>query len=120
VEGTRVDQWLWAIRVYKTRTLATDSCRGGHVRVRGAAAKPATTVEIGDLVEARVHGRKRVVEVVRPVAKRVGPAVATECYIDHSPPPPPSESVRPLFPRERGSGRPSKRDRRVTDRFRTS
>ena len=88
VDGTRVDQWLWAIRLYRTRSSATDACRGGHVRVHGDAAKPATPIRVGDRVEARVHGRTRTFEVVRPIAKRVSATVAAECYIDHSPPAP--------------------------------
>lgn len=119
MEATRVDQWLWAVRICKTRSEATATCRGGHVRVNGTPAKPATPLRIGDRVEARVHGRERILEVVRPIDKRVGAPVAAECLIDHSPPPPPSEHLRPLFPRESGAGRPTKRDRRRTERFRS-
>jgi ribosome-associated heat shock protein Hsp15 len=118
MDSTRVDRWLWAVRLFKTRGAATDACRGGHVRVNGAAAKPATTVRAGDRVEAYVHGRHRVVEVVEPVAKRVGPAIASACLVDHSPPAPPREHVTPTFARDPGSGRPTKRERRRLDRFR--
>ena len=59
METTRVDQWVWAIRLYKTRADATDACKGGHVRVNGTSAKPATPVRIGDRVEARVHDTDR-------------------------------------------------------------
>ena len=118
-ETVRVDQWLWGVRVCKTRSLATDACRAGHVRVNGAPAKPATPVRTGDRVDARLHGREYLLEVVRLVDKRVGAAVATECLIDHSPPRPPSaDGVAPLFARERGAGRPTKRDRRDLDRLR--
>ena len=119
VEDTRVDQWLWAIRLFKTRSLATDACRGGHVRVNGASAKPATPVRAGDRVEAYAHERTRIFEVVRAIDKRVGAPIAAECYVDHSPPPPPNEYVRRLFPRDAGTGRPTKRERRATDRFRS-
>lgn len=120
MEETRVDRWLWAVRLYKTRTNATDACRGGHVRVNGVAAKPATPVRVGDRVEAHVHGRDRILEVVRIIEKRVGAAVAAGCLVDHSPPPPPREEApRPVFERERGAGRPTKRDRRQLDRFRS-
>ncbi|HUS62018.1 MAG TPA: RNA-binding S4 domain-containing protein [Acidimicrobiales bacterium] len=117
-DAVRVDQWLWGVRMFKTRSLATDACRGGHVRVNGAVAKPATPVRIGDRVEGHVHGRERILEVVRLVDKRVGAPAATECMVDHSPPPPPKEEyVPPLFARERGAGRPTKRDRRDLDRL---
>jgi ribosome-associated heat shock protein Hsp15 len=114
---TRVDAWLWAVRVTKTRSQATDACRGGHVRVNGTPAKAATPVRVGDRVEARVAGRARVLEVGRLIDKRVGAPVAAECYVDHSPPPPARDEV-PVFARDRGAGRPTKRDRRRLDRFR--
>ena len=115
--SARVDRWLWAVRLYKTRPEATQACRGGHVRVNGAPAKPATPVKAGDRVEATVHGRRRVLEVVRTVDKRVGAPVAAECLVDHSPPPPPRDEA-PLFARPFGTGRPTKRERRQLDRFR--
>jgi ribosome-associated heat shock protein Hsp15 len=115
---TRVDAWLWAVRVTKTRSQATDACRGGHVRVNGASAKAATPVKVGDQVEARVTGRTRVLEVARLIDKRVGAPVAAECYVDRSPPPP-SRDDAPAFARDRGAGRPTKRDRRRLDRFRS-
>lgn len=116
-DSTRVDKWVWAIRLYKTRSEATDACRGGHVKVNGSSAKPATTVTIGDRVEARAHGTDRVVEVTRVIDKRVGPAVAAECFLDHTPPPPEVDPLR-VADRERGSGRPTKRERRQLDRWR--
>ena len=119
METARVDQWLWAVRLYKTRSNATDACRGGHVRVNGNPAKAATTVRAGDRIEAHVHGRERVLEVVQVLDKRVGAAVAATCLVDHSPPPPPKELDVPVFARERGAGRPTKRERRTLDRFRS-
>jgi ribosome-associated heat shock protein Hsp15 len=117
METTRVDRWVWAIRLYKTRGDATEACRGGHVRVNDKPAKPATPVKVGDQVVARVHGIDRIVEVVEVIDKRVGPPVAVTCYVDHTPPPPEDDGL-PIFERERGAGRPTKRDRRQLDRFR--
>lgn len=117
MEATRVDRWVWAVRLFKTRGDATDACRAGHVRVNGKPAKPATAVRVGDTVEARVHARDRVLEVVEVIDKRVGAPVAAGCYVDHSPPPPEDDGV-PVFERERGTGRPTKRDRRQLDRIR--
>jgi ribosome-associated heat shock protein Hsp15 len=120
VEETRVDRWLWAVRLYKTRSAATVACRGGHVRVNGSPAKPATSVRAGDRVDATVHSRLRSLEVVRVIDKRVGAPTAAECLVDHSPPPPSRADREPaVFTRERGSGRPTKRDRRQLDRFRS-
>jgi ribosome-associated heat shock protein Hsp15 len=119
MDSTRVDRWLWAVRLFKTRTDATDACRGGHVRVNGAAAKPATTVRPGDRVEAFVHERHRDLEVVEIIDKRVGAPAAARCFVDNSPPPPPREErLVPLFSRDPGAGRPTKRERRAIDRFR--
>lgn len=118
MEETRVDRWLWAVRLYKTRSSATDACRGGHVRVNGTAAKAATLVRVGDRIEALVHDRRRVLEVVRVIDKRVGPPIAGECLVDHSPPPPPTDHLLPAFTRPAGTGRPTKRERRHLDRFR--
>src|SRR3954447_23711613 len=87
----RVDQWLWSVRVFKTRSLATDACRGGHVKVNGAAAKPATAVKVGDRVEAFVHDRQRTLEVVAIIDKRASATAAAACVLDSSPPPPPRE-----------------------------
>ena len=120
MEATRVDRWLWAVRIYKTRGAATDACRGGHVRVNGSPAKPAASVRVGDRVDAKVHGRLRSLEVARVIDKRVGAPLAAECLVDHSPPPPPSGEREPaVFTRDRGAGRPTKRERRQLDRFRT-
>ena len=113
----RVDIWLWAVRLYKTRSAATAACRGGHVRVNRAAAKASTSVKVGDRVEAFVE-RERILEVVTVISKRVGAAVAATCLVDHSPPVPVVRREPPLFLRERGSGRPTKRDRRELDRLR--
>ncbi|PYE12219.1 ribosome-associated heat shock protein Hsp15 [Williamsia limnetica] len=88
------------------------------MKVNGTPAKPAQHVAIGDEIRLRVGGRDRIVEVARVVAKRVGPAVAAECLIDRSPPPPPKEVVAALPLRDRGAGRPTKRERRDTDRLR--
>jgi ribosome-associated heat shock protein Hsp15 len=117
VERTRIDRWLWAIRLCKTRAEATDACRGGHVRLNGRPAKPATPIGVGDRVEARPHERDRVVEVTRVIDARVGAPIAAECYIDHSPPPPTRDPT--IAGRERGAGRPTKRERRQLDRWRT-
>jgi ribosome-associated heat shock protein Hsp15 len=112
-----VDVWLWAVRLYKSRSAATAACRGGGVRVNGASAKASTQVKVGDRVRAFVE-RERILEVVVVINKRVGAAVAAKCLIDHSPPAPVVRRQRPMFIRERGTGRPTKRDRRALDRVR--
>lgn len=87
--------------------------------INGQSVKPASPVSVGDRVVARLHRRERDVEVRRVIAKRVGAAVAADCFVDHSPPPPERDEPRPLFAvRDRGAGRPTKRDRRRIDRLR--
>lgn len=108
--------WLWAVRIYKSRSAATAACRGGHVRVNRRAAKASTPVKVGDNVEAFAE-RTRILEVVTIIEKRVGAAVAATCLIDHSPPVPVVKRLPRVFVRERGSGRPTKRERRELDRI---
>ena len=114
-----MDKWLWAVRLFKTRSLATDAVRGGHVRVNGSPAKPSSPVRVGDRVEATVHDRLRVLEVAQVIDRRVGAPVAAGALVDHSPPPPPPELAQPAFLRDPATGRPTKRDRRQLDRFRS-
>jgi ribosome-associated heat shock protein Hsp15 len=118
-EGSvRVDAWIWSVRLTKTRALAAAACRAGHVRVNGERVKPAQAVRVGDEVRLHHAGRERIVVVKTVVRKRVGPPVAVECYIDNSPPPPPREEVVVVAHRERGAGRPTKRERRDLERLR--
>ena len=115
-DETRVDRWLCAVRLVKTRPLATRLCDGGHVLVNGLPAKPSTKVRSGDRVEAFIADRRRIVEVVRPIESRVGAVVAVSCYVDHSPPVVPVAA--PGIKLVRGEGRPSKRLRRELERLR--
>ncbi|MBV6698345.1 RNA-binding S4 domain-containing protein [Kitasatospora aureofaciens] len=112
-EGSvRVDSWIWSVRLTKTRALAAAACRAGHVRVNGERAKPAQPLRPGDEVRVREEGHERVVVVQKLVRKRVGAAVAAECLVDNSPPRPPREFVPAVAERDRGAGRPTKRERR--------
>jgi len=114
----RADVWTWSVRLYKTRSAATDACKAGHVRVNSTKVKPSQSVGAGDRVEALTDGGLRIVVVTRIIVKRVGAAVAVTCFEDHTPPPPTKEET-PMMPRrDRGSGRPTKRDRRALDRLR--
>lgn len=112
-----MDVWLWAVRLYKSRTAATAACRGGHVRVNRAAAKASTQVKVGDRVAAFVE-RERILEVAVVIDKRVGAAVAAGCLVDHSPPAPVVRREPRVFVRDPGAGRPTKRERRELDRLR--
>ncbi|MEV0531186.1 S4 domain-containing protein [Kitasatospora sp. NPDC050463] len=118
-EGSvRVDSWIWSVRLTRTRALAAAACRAGHVRVNGERVKPAQALKPGDEVRVRQEGFERVVVVKRLVRKRVGAAVAAECLVETGPPRPPRELSAAAGERDRGAGRPTKRDRRELDQLR--
>ncbi len=123
-DQVRVDKWLWAVRIFKTRTSAGEACSSGRVRVAGEPAKSARRVSIGDEVSVRRKGLTSTWRVERIVEKRVGADIAVECYTDLTPedqrPQPRSRQERidaAWAERVRGSGRPTKRDRRQIDKF---
>ncbi|MDP5226786.1 MULTISPECIES: RNA-binding S4 domain-containing protein [Arthrobacter] len=115
--AVRVDAWLWAVRAYKTRSAATAACRAGHVRLNGNPVKAAQIVIPGDEVKIRMPGYERILEVRQLIAKRVGAEAASHAFTDRTPPRP----VAPMLGipvRDRGTGRPTKKDRREMDRLR--
>jgi ribosome-associated heat shock protein Hsp15 len=121
--GVRLDKWLQVARVFKTRSQATRACALGRVQVNGAPAKAHRPLAVGDRVEVAQADRQRVLEVRRLHDRTLPKAEARELYEDHSPPPPPRDSLerllaRPPVRRERGAGRPTKRERRQIDRLR--
>ncbi|MFC9789585.1 RNA-binding S4 domain-containing protein [Rhodococcus sp. NPDC127528] len=116
--GVRLDSWVWSVRLFKTRSAAATACRAGHVRVNGSPAKPAQILHVDDEVRVRVGGTERIVVVARLIRKRVGAPEAALCLIDRTPPPPPREVLLALPQRDRGSGRPTKRERRELNRLR--
>ncbi|HWR84844.1 MAG TPA: RNA-binding S4 domain-containing protein [Rhodoglobus sp.] len=116
--AVRVDAWLWAVRVTKTRSAATAACKAGHVRVNDERAKPAQSVSPGDEVRVRLGGLERILVVRQELVKRVGAPIAVTAYEDLTPAPPPREEVALAVTRDRGAGRPTKRDRREIERLR--
>jgi ribosome-associated heat shock protein Hsp15 len=117
-ESVRVDSWAWAVRLFKTRSAASDACKAGHLKVNGERAKPSQPVMVGDEVRAFVAGSEKIYIARRLIVKRVGAAVAAECFEDRTPPPPPKTEAPLAVLRERGAGRPTKRDRRLLDQLR--
>ncbi len=113
----RVDSWIWSVRLAKTRAAASVACRAGHVRVNGVRVRPAHAVRVGDEVRLRGEGRERIVVVRQVITKRVSASAAAVCYIDNSPPPPPRAEAVPVAVRDRGAGRPTKRERRSIDKL---
>lgn len=116
--GVRLDRWLWAARMFKTRGLATRACAAGHVKIDGRSSKASKLVLPGVTIDVVTPGGSRILEVVA-LGDRRGPySEAKLLYIDHTPPEPPKErSLEVAHARERGEGRPSKRDRRLLDRL---
>lgn len=117
-QQVRIDAWVWAVHLYKTRTAAAAAVKAGHVKLNGVAIKPSSPVVVGDRVRVWVDHRLYDVEVTRLISKRVGAPIARECYVDHSPPPPPKEILASQPRRDRGAGRPTKKERREIDRLR--
>lgn len=117
--SVRADVWTWSVRIYRSRSLASAACKAGHVSVNGKKVKPSATVRVGDTVEALVPSGTRIYVVKQLLTKRVGAAVAADAFDDRSPAPLPKEE-RPaaVAVRDRGAGRPTKRDRRRLDRLR--
>ncbi len=112
----RVDRWLTAARIYKSRTAAQEACVAGHVAVNGQVVRSSHALVVGVELTGRAPRGNVVLEVVSLGEKRLSAAKARELYVDHSPPPPPREEL--VAPRGRGAGRPTKADRRATDRLR--
>lgn len=119
--GVRIDKWLWAVRLFKTRSLAAEACRGGKVKVNDAPAKAARDVRIGDLLDVQTVEFRRKVRVVGMVDKRVGAAAVPQFMDDLTAPGEfkrrSEPGFRPVSLRPKGSGRPTKKERRQLDEF---
>ncbi len=119
----RVDKWLWSVRIFKSRTLATDACKSGKVKVGGSPVKPSYQLQVDELVEVRKDGFDLQFRVLDLIQKRVSAPLAQACYEDLTP-----ESERNKYKdwfvgkgamerRERGAGRPTKKERREIEEF---
>jgi len=121
--SVRLDKWLQVARVFRTRTKATKACSLGRVRVNRAIAKPHRALATGDCIEVRISDWTRVLIVQELRDKPLPKAEASRLYADQSPPRPQRQGWervlhRPPAIRERGAGRPTKRQRRDIDRWR--
>lgn len=120
LDKTRIDKWLWAVRIYKTRSLATEACAAGKVKINGESVKASYLLKPGQTIQLNKQGEKSTFKVIKLIEKRVGAPIAIACYEDLTPP---EEKNKLLFPsvfyevRDKGSGRPTKRDRREIDKF---
>lgn len=117
----RIDKYLWAIRFFKTRTLATTACNAGKVKINGQSIKPAYKVKVGDVFSVRKNHQVLTIEVLQVIEKRVGAKIAVECYKDITPEEDKVNIHRSAFytneRRDRGTGRPTKKERRDIQEF---
>jgi ribosome-associated heat shock protein Hsp15 len=119
----RLDQWLWAVRVYKSRSLAADAIKGGHVKVNGERSKPAHEPKPGELITARVGIMTRTVRFLAAPPSRVGAKLVAGFMEDLTPPEEYAKREPNLLPpgfRAKGTGRPTKRERRALEDFEES
>ena len=116
-QEVRLDKWLWAVRLYKTRSVATAACRAGHVKIKGESVKPSHNVRLSEVITVRTGELNRTVKVIGLLEQRVGPKIVSQYLEDQTPA---AEYLRveqnrflPHAPRRpKGSGRPTKKDRR--------
>ncbi len=123
VDKVRVDKWLWAVRIFKSRSLASDACKAGRVKIGGKSVKASYLLKVDETVSVQKSGEKKVLKALQLIEKRVGAKIAVDCYEDLSPAPEKRDDLqRSIFwnttvQREKGSGRPTKRERRDLDKF---
>ena len=119
----RIDKWLWTVRIFKSRTLATKTCKSGKAKINDKIVKPSAFVVIGDVVKVRKNGFDLQFEVCKLISSRVSATLAAPCYQDQTPPEE-LNKYKSWFigkasaeKREKGVGRPTKRERRELDGF---
>ena len=123
MEKTKIDKWLWTVRIFKSRSRATQACKSGKIKVNGAKCKPARTVSSGELISVDKKGLKLQFKILEILKSRVAYSIAKDCYEDLTP-----IEEREKFKafhhrrlsgedRERGLGRPTKHDRRAIENF---
>ncbi|NRB49364.1 MAG: RNA-binding S4 domain-containing protein [Saprospiraceae bacterium] len=123
MDKVRIDKWLWSVRIFKSRTMATDACKSGKVKIKGVNVKPSYLLEREELVEVRKNGFDLQFKVVDLIQKRVSAPLAQQCYEDLTP----AEELNKYQDwfvgkagaekREKGAGRPTKKERRTIDEF---
>lgn len=123
LKKVRVDKWLWSVRIYKSRTLSTEACKKGQIKINGKSVKPSYMLTQEETLEVHKNGFNLIFKVKNLISKRVSAPLAQECYEHNTPE---SElnkysdwfvgKARPEV-RERGAGRPTKRERREIDEF---
>ncbi|RMG83954.1 MAG: RNA-binding S4 domain-containing protein [Bacteroidetes bacterium] len=126
MDKVRIDKWLWSVRIFKSRTIATEACKSGKVKVEDVSVKPSFLLTRGTIVRVSKEGFNFVFKVVDLIEKRVGAPIAQKCYENLTPEEELNKykdwfigKARPEF-REKGAGRPTKRERRELDEFKSA
>ena len=120
-EVARIDKWLWAARIFKTRSIASDACKNGRVTIKGINVKPSHTIKVGDVISVKKPPITYSFEVLKPIESRVGAKLVPEVYknvtdakqyelLEMS-------RISGFIDRARGTGRPTKKDRRELEQF---
>lgn len=122
----RIDKWLWSVRIFKTRTVATDACKGGKVIINNSIVKPSYIAKISDELTVKKNGFNFQYKIIELIDKRVGSPIALTCYEDITSPDELKKYEAWFLAgkkgefREKGTGRPTKKDRRLIDTFKTT
>ncbi|HMG14318.1 MAG TPA: RNA-binding S4 domain-containing protein [Saprospiraceae bacterium] len=126
VSKVRIDKWLWSVRIFKTRTVATDACKSGKVLVNESSVKPSYITKQNEILTVKKNGFNFQYKVIELIDKRVGSPIALTCYEDITP----ADELKKFEAwflagkkgefREKGTGRPTKKDRRLIDTFKTT
>jgi len=123
MDKVRVDKWLWSVRIFKSRTIATNACKAGKVKIGESVLKPSAGVEVGQRITVKKGGFNFQFEILKLIQKRVSAKLAVECYLNQTP-----EAEMMKYKswyigkaqperREKGSGRPTKKERREIEVF---
>ena len=117
----RIDKWMWAVRIFKTRTIAAEACKKGRISINGALAKAARTVKPGDVIQVRKPPVTYSFKVLQPIEKRVGAKLVAEMMGNVTTPEQyellEMSRVSGFVNRAKGTGRPTKKDRRSLEEF---
>ncbi len=121
-QPVRIDKWLWAVRVFKTRSIATDACRSGKVLISGQEVKPSREVKINDMIAVKINPHfTRTLVVLQSLTNRVGAKLVSEFAKDITPPEEYEKlkiyNERNWEKRDSGIGRPTKKERRMIDKL---
>ena len=120
-EVARIDKWLWAARIFKTRSIAADACKNGRVTIKGTNVKPSHMVKTGEIVDVRKSPVTYSFRILKTIEQRVGAKLLPEIYENVTPPEQyellEMNRISGFVDRARGTGRPTKKDRRALDDF---